>query len=193
MDTDVIEEKIQEFIDAYNDALAYLKAKTAVDSTGVRQPLSHELIYRSLIGDLRTVVAGAFTTDNSAITMLSHLGISADSDGQLSIEDADDFEDALESDSAAVAALFKGTDNLADQIEALLDPFADTGGHIDSNEDNVDIKISNVDDAIERWEERLARKEALYIEQYSRLEQALSQLNSQRSFLTQIIAAMDFE
>lgn len=183
LDSESIRGTVNTFLEKYNDALAYLRAKTSVDSSGVRQPLSHQYIYRSLISNIRSAAAGVYSTGVSTIQMLAHIGITADSEGALSISDSDEFDDALEADPAAVAALFNGADGLADTIEDLLDPFVNTGGYIDTNRTNTETKISSIDESIERLEARMTLKEARYIKQYSSLQASLAVLSQQQNFL----------
>ena len=192
-DTSVIRETVEDFIEKYNDALGYLQSKTAVDSTGVRQPLSNEYIYRSLIGSMRTIVGGSFSTGSTDITMLSHLGIEIDSTGQLSLSDTDEFDDAMDTDAAAVIELFKGASGLATQIDDLLQPFVETGGYIDNNKTNVSDKIDSIDESIERLEERMTKKEARYIAQYSQLQETMALLSAQQSFITSIMQTMGWQ
>ena len=192
-DTSVIRETVEDFIEKYNDSLAYLQSKTAVDSTGVRQPLSHEYIYRSLIGSMRTIVGGSFSTGSTSVTMLSHLGIEIDSTGQLSLSDSDEFDEAIDTDASAVTALFKGTSGLATQIDDLLEPFVETGGYIDNNKTNVSDKIDSIDESIARLEERMTKKEARYIEQYSKLQESMAMLSSQQSFISSILSTMGWQ
>jgi len=183
-DVDSIKSTVESYLEKYNDALAYLRAKTAVDDTGVRQPLSNEYIYRSLIADLRSAAASTFSTGSTDIETLYNIGITADGQGNLSISDAEDFEDAVEAHPAAVANLFNDTGGFATQIESLLDPFVKTGGYIDTNTTNISSKIDAIDESIERLEDRVAAEESRLIGQYSRLQEMLAALSQQQGFLS---------
>ena len=164
-----------------------------MDSTGVRQPLSHEYIYRSLIGSMRTVVGGSFSTGSTSISLLADLGIEIDSTGQLSLLDTDEFDEAMDTDASAVIALFKGTSGLATQLDDLLEPFVETGGYIDNNKTNVSDKIDSIDESIARLEERMTKKEARYVEQYSKLQETMAMLSSQQSFISSILQSMGWQ
>lgn len=189
-DNTAIRGTVDAFIEKYNDALDYLQLKTSVDSTGVRQPLSNEFIYRGLIGSMRTVVGGSFTTGSSTIAILANLGIEIDSRGKLSVDDDDEFDEAMDSDADAVIELFKGASGLAAQIDALIDPFIDAGGYIDNNKDNITTKISSIDDSIDRLEERMTRKEANYVAQYANLQATLAMLTQQQNFISTLTQSM---
>ena len=97
---------------------------------------------------------------------------------------------SVDTDAAAVIELFNGTSGLATQIEDLLDPFVSTGGYIDNNKTNVAAKITSIDESIKRLEERMVRKEARYVAQYSKLQESMAILSSQQSFITAIIQSM---
>jgi len=142
---------------------------------------------------MRTIVGGSFSTGSTDITMLSHLGIEIDSTGQLSLSDTDEFDDAMDTDAAAVIELFKGASGLATQIDDLLEPFVETGGYIDNNKTNVSDKIDSIDESIERLEERMTKKEARYIAQYSQLQETMALLSAQQSFITSIMQTMGWQ
>ena len=194
-DVSSIRSTVENFITKYNETIAYLKEKTTTDTeTGKRSALAGKYIYRSLLSQLRMTVAGAVTTTGSdEVQMLAQIGITAAVDGSLSISDSDDFEDAVESDPDAVAALFNSsTDGLANQLDDLLDPYAGTGGYIDTSRNNVDRRISSLDKSIERLEVRVARREQQLIRQYSSLQESLAMLSQQQNFLWSFLQSRSY-
>jgi len=183
-DRESIRSTVEDFLEKYNDALDYLRTKTAVDpDTGTRQALGGRYLYLSLLSDLRTAVVGAVGTGSDDVQMLTDIGVTVASDGSLSITDEDAFSAALESAPDAVVALFNGDDGIANQLDAVLEPFVSTGGYLDTERDNLDRRVDTIDERIERLERRMVIRERQLIEKYSRLQEALAILSNQQDYL----------
>lgn len=183
-DTDAITATVQQFITKYNDALAYLKAKTAIDgSTGQKQALGGDPIYRGLLSELRVAVASPVATGLSDLTLLSEIGINQANDGSLSLSDATKLQSALKAHPNTVTALFNAGDGIASQVDALLDPFVKSAGYLDSDKANVTENVANIDSSIDRLEAKMALREQQLIKQYSNLQYMLAELNGQANYL----------
>jgi len=183
-DQESIRSVVEDFIEKFNDALEYLRNKTAVDATtGTRQALGGQYLYLNLLASLRTAVVGAVSTGSEDIKMLADIGITAAADGSLSITDADAFAAALESDPAAFSALFNADGGIAKGLDALLQPFVSTGGYLDAERSNLDRRVATIDERIQRLEQRMDIRERELIEQYSKLQEALALLSSQQNYL----------
>lgn len=76
--------------------------------------------------------------------------------------------------SAGVAA------SLEEVLEGLLGTAA---GSITSIQEGLDRSVSRMDEQIERWEGRLERRRAMLVQQFTALEQALAQAQSQSAWL----------
>jgi flagellar hook-associated protein 2 len=171
-DTDAIKTTLQEFLDEYNDVVEFLNLKTKTDAdTGARGMLASSPMYRLLLNDLRATVGGDISVDGSGeITMLSQLGIEANTDGTLYIDDDTDLTDNIEASQLAVSRLFNSTDGLGNLIDDLIEPFSETGGYLDMNKDGLEDRISYYEDRIDRAERRAEAKEKRLVMQYSRLQ-----------------------
>lgn len=186
VDVASVKASVQGFLDDYNSALTYLRAKTAV-SDGVRGDLADDISYRSLVLSIRTAVINQVTgADADDVSMLSEIGITAAADGTLSITDASDFEDAVAADPTAISNLFRDDDGVAQRVEDLLDPFLNANGLIDSSGSILGSQMSTLDEQIERMQDRMESREALLIKQYSKLNEVISSYQSQMSLIQQI-------
>lgn len=188
---------VQGLLDAYNTVLKFLRERTSVKvvtgtSSGtqtevasvVRGTLSGEMIYSGLLSNLRIDAGGSVSgaqTPNP--TMLSEIGITAASDGTLSISDTAKFDSAIESKLTGLINLFASTNGVAARLINRLDGFVNTGGLIDGSLSTATSKINNVNQQITTVQNRLVRKEASLRKQLLDLQRALSMLSAQRFIL----------
>lgn len=188
-DESTLKSKINDFLNAYNSAIDYLKAKLAVDtSTYTRGALAGESVLRSLktdiIGILLAQVSGV---DSDKPSYLGDIGITLDDNLHASISDASELSDWLDEDPDAVADLFNSTYGVANQMVELLEPYSESYGIIDDSKNSISELMETIDDRIARLEERMERKEAYYRQQFSALQEALSAVNYQQSVLSNIM------
>ena len=192
-DSATVRTTVDDFITKFNSAVSQLKSKTSVDrTTGARQPLAGQSLYRTLLSDLRTTVAEAVNTGVSTISTLSDIGIEQDSDGNLSVSDSEKLTAALESNSKAVTALFTAAGGIATKLDTALDPFVKAGGYLDNDSDTLDSRITAMDEAIKRQNERLVIREQRLIAQYSQLMDVVAKVNAQQASFAQIMGAAGY-
>lgn len=201
-DQESIKAKVQEFIDAYNATIAFLKERTSVsvstetratgttDVTSVnRGTLASESAYLGLMMKLRADVAGRITTGaTGGPVALSEIGITAGKDGALSISDSTKFGKALTETPDAVTALFNSSDGVATRVSARLKQFLAVGGTVDNALASTTARLQSVNRAIEQQEAYLRVKQATLLEQYTSLQETLLQLQEQQSTLDSIAA-----
>jgi flagellar hook-associated protein 2 len=113
--------------------------------------------------------------------LLSEIGITIDSTGHLSLSDTAKFDSAA-ADMQKVSDLFNTSDGIAVQVKATLDRYVTTGGIVDGSTNSVSSRIDYVNKQIDRWEERLVLKEKQLREEFGRLQEALSRIQSQQAF-----------
>jgi flagellar hook-associated protein 2 len=192
-----IKSTVQGLLDAYNSSLKFLRERTSVKvvagaSNGgktevasvIRGTLADEGIYFSLISSLRVDVGGLVSSAQSGNpTMLSEIGITAASDGTLSISDTAKFDSAIESKLTGLTDLFASTNGVAVRLISRMDGFVNTGGLIDGGLSTVTSKISGINQQITTMQDRLVKKEASLRKQLSQLQEALSMLSAQRFLL----------
>jgi flagellar hook-associated protein 2 len=107
-DTAGLKEKVASLVEAYNDLVQDLQAKTAYDAaTKTGGVLMGEWSVRDLRQQVRLPLverALGFSSGNDAFTLAGEIGLSLDSDGLLSL-DEDALDEAIQDDYAGVLAL----------------------------------------------------------------------------------------
>lgn len=151
---------------------------------------------------LRAAMGGMFGDTGDPFRTLADIGITTgswDEMGHLHLDEAK-LREALRTDADAVAALFRQdgtgqsqgivrrlTDALERGIERIGQRVGVTGAPVDDSA--IGRQIGWINDAIERAEERLARREAYLYRQFTVLETFISQMNTQSLWLAQTFMA----
>ena len=199
-DQEAIRAKVQEFLDAYNATIAFLKERTSVsvstqtgaagktDVTSVtRGTLASEAAYLGLMMNLRAEVAGRITSAAAGGPVaLSEIGITAGKDGALSISDAAKLTKALTDNPDGVATLFNSADGIASRVSARLKRFLAAGGTVDNALAATTARLESVNRAIRQQEVYLKVKQETLLAQYTSLQEMLLQLQDQQAVLDSI-------
>jgi len=181
-----VKEEVNSFIEAYNNALKFLKSNTQMNpDTYEEGPLSGDLTYRNIYSGLRGIVSSTIdSVDNSSYSRLYHIGIEIQDDGTLKIEDNEKFSEALAINSKNVADIFNSEKGLAVQLGDYLESYVKTGGTIDASKKNIDSNIISINDRISLMNDNLAAKEAQLRSEFTQMQTLINQLNNQQSFLS---------
>jgi flagellar hook-associated protein 2 len=159
---------------------------------------------------MRQAIGGLFTRDPGQLQTLSQVGLSTGAttgsgsidqdavDGKLSL-DTDTLADQLSSNFAQVKSLFTNatssydTEGLGQRLSGIVDPWltdATAGGILQSRIAGEDDTIKELKDQQSDWDQRLALKEQQYRAQFTALETALSQAQTQGQWLSGQIASL---
>lgn len=153
-------------------------------------------LMRGLSSDLRFVISGSFVGELSQIGITEANGYS--SNGKLVI-DENKLKNALESEPDKVAKLFTDKDNgLMSNMKKVTDSYAKTWGTkgsliqragseasaISLTDNDLYKSMKDIDDIIKQLQARLKSEQDRYIAQFTRLETAIAQMNSQSSYLS---------
>ncbi len=184
-------EKIKEFINKYNDIIDFIEAQSKVDEDGqTGSPIFGDSSLRSIRSSLRSIMGKEIDTGNSEFSLLSQIGISADTEGKLTFNQGE-FDEALAEDEGAVEKLFSMNTSsdvgIARQMIDAIEVYTDSvDGVLISRKKGFDTRIKNTDQNIERLERRLEQFELNLTNKYANLEGIISQLNSQGSALNSL-------
>lgn len=153
-------------------------------------------LLRGLSSDLRFVISGSFVKELSEIGITEASGYT--SNGKLVIDESR-LKDALESEPDKVARLFTDKDNgLMSNLKKVTDSYAKTWGTkgsliqragsessaISLTDNDLYKSMKDIDDIIKQLQTRLKSEQDRYISQFTRLETAIAQMNSQSSYLS---------
>lgn len=185
-DTDTVKGEVNAFLEAYNDALKFLKENTTINSTTYeRGALADDITYRGIMYELRNMtITSVSGVSNSDFSKLFNIGIEADSEGYLSIEDDEKFVEALEANSTYVSEIFNASDGIAEEIKSYLDNYVKTGGTIDGSKNNIESQQIYLDDRIDLMDEILAGREAQLRREFTELQDLMYRLSNQQSFFS---------
>ncbi len=174
---------VKAFADAYNGIIKFFDEQRTEN-----QPLAGNSTLRGIVStftsSLRTEVSS-----NSTYSRLSTMGLALDRSGQLTVDEAK-VRSALAEKPDEVEALF----GFAGAGNAFVDA---TDNATRYGTGTISSQIKNIDDGDFRLqlrkadaERRLEERRASMIDQYVKMERALSAINSQGGFLSQQIAAL---
>ena len=172
---------VKGIVDAINDALTKIDGLTAYNST---TKTSGALAGDSAVRTVRTALLNTIYPADG--TSLASLGIQLDRYGKLTFDD-DAFKSAYQADPAAVAAKFtSGTvDGFAARVEKVAKGASDSvDGTVTTSISGRSNDIKRMQDSIDDWDARLALRQETLTRQFTALETALSQMNSQSSWLS---------
>lgn len=190
VDTESIRSDMEEFLEAYNDVFAYLKAKTKVDGvTYERGVLAGEFPYVSLRIGMRGRMTAYVGAGSAGYNALIQIGVTSDRSGNFSVTDSGLLDEAIGSGPEALENLFAGEGGIAASLAGLIAGYTGAGGTISSSEDGVSARIDLIDKSIERQERRLELREQSLRAQYAALQEALYSLE-QTSSMTNMFSSM---
>jgi flagellar hook-associated protein 2 len=184
-DKDATSDKIQEFVDAYNEIITFIADQKDAD-------WGNDSAFRSVKRHLQDLVvtpqggSGTFST-------LAQLGFETQRNGTITLSSSR-LSNALDDDYTGVISLFSGEDG----IEGISAKFASYLGDITDSTDGLyagrkkgtDSNLRRIDQRIISLESRLEQKEETLRAQFSAMEGLVSGLNAQGSYLTQQLASM---
>ncbi|MGZ8378627.1 MAG: flagellar filament capping protein FliD [Gemmatirosa sp.] len=160
----------KKFVEAYNAVQNFVKAQT-----GQGGALLGDSLVRGVHSQLAQIGVGAgANTLPGDMTSLGALGFSVAKDGTLSL-------DTAKFDAAASSRLGDLKAVLADRMGAFstyIDPLSQTGGTLDTREQNLETSNGSLTARITEIDGRLEKKRAAMLVQWSRFESTLGKLNA---------------
>jgi flagellar hook-associated protein 2 len=179
-DNESIQDKIQAFVDAYNDLSTYISQQSSYDVNNNKAGgvLFGDNVLKSIKTNLQSAFlnAGMFTA-----------GITVDSNNKLTL-DSDDLKTALAGDFTGTATLFN---TMAQEMYDALDNVTDSiDGTLTLQENSLQASIDRMTDKITSTQTMIDRKMELLRTQYINLDSALTQMQSQQSWLSSQLASL---
>lgn len=207
-DTEKLTKTVQGFIDQYNSTMSFIEEQLAPgtvtdDGTVGRGTLAGDSSLRSLHSALRRMVTESLGADEEITTIkdISQLGVSTtDKTGRLSFNSSKLLEQ-FSKDPQSVINFFgdvKGVDGEDDSIGFIsklnkqIDSYISSkDGLIKSKNEGYDRTIRDINRRIDDFNVRIARKEQYYLKMFTALDTAMMQAESQLSWLSGQISAMN--
>lgn len=187
-DESAIEKQVQSFVSSYNSVVSYVTSQSVINgsSGGVLGGDSGmNAIKRHMQDLLVNQVASGGT-----LTSLSQVGIQTQEDGTLTL-DTSTLSDAIQNHLSDLTTLLAGDSTntgVATQFKSYLSDLTDsTTGFLKGRKDAINANIKNINDQISNKQYLASQKEATLRKQFTALEQLVSTMNSQSSYLTQAL------
>lgn len=168
-------------VDSVNVALSEMRSQTqtATGTSTTSGPLAGDSTVRGLVQNLLSAV--------STGTSAAPAGIQLTRDGTLTFDEAT-FTKALTEDPAKVQSLVT---DLASRLSAVAKAGSDpTTGSVTNAITGRQGTVKDLDDQVADWDVRLELRRATIEAQFSAMETALSQMNSQSSYLASQLAGL---
>jgi flagellar hook-associated protein 2 len=198
---DALKSKIKAFVSAYNDAVDLVRgeltekrvADPQTDDDAKLGVLFGDATLGGLLSKMRQTISEAGLDQLGVSVVSSGAANSPDTlAGKLTFDEST-FDEAWAADPLAVKAKIGSPDapGFAQDFEADLDPFTRAGdGLLDTRVGDADRELSYVKDTLDRIDLRLQSKEDLLRKQFTALEEALSQSQSQSADLSGQLASL---
>ncbi|EKO3389801.1 flagellar filament capping protein FliD [Vibrio fluvialis] len=176
-DQEGTKEQMNKIIEAYNSLMKTIDSYTSIGGEdSQRGVLASDPTIRSIESQLKTLVRGDFEG-----MRLSDLGIEISRDGTMKI-DADKFEEAQTTNTAALESFFNGDGNLLDSLDSLLDPYLQfSNGLFKSRKDALQQNISRIEDKQTALERKYDMAYDRYLKQFTQMNQLITKMNQTMS------------
>ncbi|MCX8050663.1 MAG: flagellar filament capping protein FliD [Chlorobi bacterium] len=168
--TDKVADTIKPLLDAYNDALRYIKDNI--------KTIGGDAALRTFQSDLRSLSSKVFS---GTLTSLADIGIKVASDGTLSVDNKDRLKQQLETDPAAVAALFTASGGFADSLMSKITGLVGSDGLLQARSNSLGQQIKRVSDQKKALQDRIDREVEQQRREYTKLQELFYSLQGQMS------------
>lgn len=202
-DTEKTTKAVQDFVDQYNSTMTFID-----DQLDVGDPSAEGNTTGALVGDsslmrlqtqLRSMMTSSSKDSNQSIKGLSDLGIEVDRYGQATLDTAK-LKEQLAENSNTVQNFFFRTEavldgegketsetkevGMASQMTTFINEYVgEKTGIITTKAKTIDGMMEDLDKQITKFNERLETKRTRYIEQFTALDVAMMEAESQLSYL----------
>jgi flagellar hook-associated protein 2 len=215
-DKSAISAKVKAFVDQYNSTVSFIKSKLdekPVPNATTSADMNKGVLYgdtalTALLSRMRIAMTDAYTADGTVsgnFDQMSEIGVStgkttgsaavnADSVAGKLTFDADAFATALTTDSSSVRKMLSGTGTFggfAQSFDSLLKPVVQADGTLDQTIKSQDSLRRSLADQISRMDDLLAKKQELLKSQFTAMETAMQNSQSQGQWLTGQLAALN--
>lgn len=189
-DTSTISTSVSDFVKAYNELAAALKAETAYDEAAKKgAALQGDATIRSLQSQLRSILGSSVSGTSGFINTLSDIGVSFKKDGTLELNQTK-LDTAMADNFSDLSILFTSENGY---LTRLLDFTSDTlasNGSLANRTNGIGRTIADISSRRADMEERLVVIERRYRAQFVALDAMLTSMNSTSQFLTQQLAQL---
>ncbi|HHJ19710.1 MAG TPA: hypothetical protein ENJ84_07775 [Gammaproteobacteria bacterium] len=168
---------LNEFADTYNNVQKLMKRLNTTDLKG-------EGISLNIESRLRSLFFSSFEDADGNSQSAFEFGLTFDKTGKLSLDETK-LGKATNEDFYGMLNFFTSDTGFANAAISLSNELTESGGLLDSRKKGYNGEIDRLDRRMEQLDVRLNRTEARYLQQFSKLDGLLAQLNDTSSRLGQ--------
>ncbi len=178
--------KINDFVKAYNDIVNFMKDQEDAD-------WGNDSSFRAVKRRLQDLLTTAQSGGSGSYSSLAQLGLETQRDGTIKV-DSGTLSKALEEDFNGVVSLISGesgVDGISKSFIDYLDGMTDlVDGLVATRKQSTDSNLRRIDQQINNLEARMESREKTLRAQFSAMEELVSAMNGQGSYLAQQMASM---
>jgi flagellar hook-associated protein 2 len=187
-DTSTVETNVQNFVTAYNTLQSALATLGGYDSsTGTAGPMLGNPVLTNIQNQIQSALYSV--VGSSADNSLAAIGITTNSDGSLSVNNAT-LENALASNFTAVSQLFSSTGGVAATLNSAITSDLGGSGSITSYSQSLVSQENALTTQTNTLNTQMSALSASLTQQYATLNTLLSSLQSTSSYLSQAFATL---
>lgn len=194
-DSDASVEKVQAFVDAFNDVVRGINSEFFfAGEARVGDSLSGDSMLRGLQSKLADNVVNPVSGLSGGFDRLASIGVRLKNDGSLEIDDAE-LKEALASDPDAVVELLAGDESagvtgFVQRMNDLIESYAGKDGFLTDRMDSMGDQVDDLDVTIDSMESRLDKYEENLRNKFTNLELVVSGLQAQQQQMLSMLSAL---
>lgn len=189
-DTATIESNVSAFVSAYNTLVGSFSSLGGYDSsTDTAGPMMGSALLSGIENQIQDALYSVVDTGSPTYDSLASVGITANSDGTLSLDQAT-LSSALATDFSAVSQLFSGTEGVATSLNTQITDALASNGSIASTGQTLEDQENALTQQSNQLTQQMDALSASLTEQYSSLNTLLSSLQTTSAYLTQAFATL---
>jgi flagellar hook-associated protein 2 len=189
-DKDAVAGRIKNFVNAYNALEKQIATLRSYDpATKAAGPMIGDSLLSGIENELRSSISASVTGQPAGFQTLSSIGITTQSDGTLAIDDTK-LQKGLTGNFDAVGALFGSENGVAARMFAQVDARLKSDGPLESRSKNLVQEQTDIGKRKDELDARMKVIQDQYLQQFTRLDTLLSQLQVTSSYLSQQIESL---
>jgi flagellar hook-associated protein 2 len=194
-DKEVIQGKVKSFVDQVNGVFTFIQGQNKLDEkSDTSKTLGGDSLLRQVESRFREILQNPQYGLPGSVKSLNEVGISFNRGGLLNF-DQEKFNAAISRDLMGVQMFFNGDGQgtgLIPRMKTAINMMLDNvTGPLTQRQRGLQNKIKQFDQQIENKERMLSKREDSLKQQFARLEETMSKLNSQKSFIAQKLGGGD--
>lgn len=195
-DTAGTQARVQEFIDAYNEIVAFVDEGNLIESEqdgkeleNIFGPLSKTRSDDGILSSLRSAISGSSYSGGSTVKIFADMGITTERDGTLKF-DTNTFSTAITTEPNSVKEIWETFSDTVSLTGGTIDSYVKFGGLFDITINGNETLVTDLNDRIARAEEQIGKQEEALRLRFARLESLIGRLQSQQNALSSALASL---